>query len=95
MDNESEENNTFINKDIVSWEELDLPVSLLRGIYAYGYETPSPIQKKGIYPLMQKKDIIAQAQSGTGKTGCFSIGCLSLLVIKERNELKKAILFIA
>lgn len=79
MDNETEENNKFINKEIVSWEELDLPVSLLRGIYAYGYETPSPIQKQGIYPLLQKKDIIAQAQSGTGKTGCFSIGCLSLL----------------
>lgn len=79
MDNETEENNKFFNKDIVSWEELDLPVSLLRGIYAYGYETPSPIQKQGIYPLLQQKDIIAQAQSGTGKTGCFSIGCLSLL----------------
>lgn len=64
-------------KDINTWEELeDVNPQLLRGIYNYGFENPSPIQKKAICPIFAKKDIIAQAQSGTGKTGCFSIGAL-------------------
>ena len=62
-----------------SWEDDDivaLKQKLLRGIYAYGFEVPSPIQRKAILHLINKKDIIAQAQSGTGKTGCFTIGIL-------------------
>ena len=41
-----------------------------------GLKKPSPIQKKAICPIFDGKDIIAQAQSGTGKTGCFTIGVL-------------------
>ena len=81
-DNERERNITnddYLNNSISSWEDLDLDANILRGIYANGFEKPSPIQAKGIYPMLQKKDIIAQAQSGTGKTGCFCIGCLSLI----------------
>lgn len=59
------------------WEEFDLNVSLLRGIYSYGFEKPSPIQKKAIPEITKNKDIIAQSQSGTGKTGAFSIGLLN------------------
>uniref|UniRef100_A0A6C0BYS8 RNA helicase n=1 Tax=viral metagenome TaxID=1070528 RepID=A0A6C0BYS8_9ZZZZ len=62
--------------EIESWEELNVRQELLRGIYAYGFEVPSPIQRKAILHLLNKKDIIAQAQSGTGKTGCFTIGIL-------------------
>lgn len=61
---------------IQTWEDLDCKMELLRGIYAYGFEQPSPIQKLGINPILSKRDIIAQAQSGTGKTGCFTIGVL-------------------
>ena len=68
-----------------TWEDFDLDVLILRGIYAYGYETPSPIQKKSIKYLMDKKDIIAQAQSGTGKTGAFSIGTLSNLDLSKQT----------
>ena len=57
----------------------------MRGIYAYGFEKPSPIQQKAIIPLIKGKDIIAQAQSGTGKTGCFVIGILELLNMNENN----------
>ena len=74
--NEPTSNN---NNDIESWEDLDAKMSLLRGIYNYGFEKPSPIQKKAIKPLFEKKDIIAQAQSGTGKTACFAIGALQLI----------------
>ena len=57
-------------------EHLNLNTKLLRGIYSYGFETPSPIQKKAIIPIINKKDVIAQAQSGTGKTGAFTISIL-------------------
>ena len=71
-------------KDLSSWEDLDAKIPLLRGIYAYGFETPSPIQKKAILPIFNKKDIIAQAQSGTGKTACFTIGALQLIDLTKR-----------
>jgi len=60
-----------------NWDELEIDTNLLRGIYAYGFEKPSPIQKKAIKPIIIGKDIIAQAQSGTGKTATFTIGALS------------------
>lgn len=58
------------------WDSFDLPPDLLRGIYGYGYEKPSPIQQKSIKPLLMGKDVIAQAQSGTGKTAAFCTGAL-------------------
>ncbi len=71
-------------KEINEWEDLNAKTPLLRGIYANGYEKPSPIQRKAILPLFEKKDIIAQAQSGTGKTACFSIGALQLIDIEKK-----------
>lgn len=52
---------------------------LLKGIYAVGFENPSFIQKKAIQAMMTKKDLRAQAQSGTGKTGAFVVGALQQL----------------
>lgn len=66
-------------KNIEIWDDLDIPHDLLRGIYAYGFENPSVIQKKAIYPIINKHDTIAHAQSGTGKTGAFTISALSLV----------------
>ena len=65
--------------EISSWDELDSDPNILRGIYGYGFERPSPIQKKAILPIIKGRDIIAQAQSGTGKTAAFSIGALSIV----------------
>lgn len=64
---------------INSWEELNLSEDILRGIYAYGFASPSTIQQKAILPVKCGRDVIAQAQSGTGKTGAFTIGSLSRL----------------
>ena len=60
------------------WESpnLSLKETILRGIYNYGYETPSSIQKKAIIPIIKGRDIIAQSQSGTGKTGAYLIETL-------------------
>jgi translation initiation factor 4A len=65
------------------WDELDINVDILRGIYSYGFEIPSPIQTKAIIPISKGKDIIAQAQSGTGKTAAFTIGALSRINLKQ------------
>ena len=79
---EETSNNSYLYS-IKDWddENIDLKVNLLRGIYAYGFEQPSAIQKKAIYPLTKSppKDIIAQAQSGTGKTGLFVTGILQII----------------
>jgi superfamily II DNA/RNA helicase len=69
--------------EITNWDELDLDANILRGIYANGYEKPSPIQRKAISPIISGRDIIAQAQSGTGKTATFTIGALSRIDLKK------------
>lgn len=66
-------------KSVDTFEELQLNSDLIRGIYAFGFEKPSIIQQRGILPVISKKDTIAQAQSGTGKTATFSIGVLQLI----------------
>ena len=68
-----------------TWDELDLNPDLLRSIYGHGFEKPSPIQSKGIAPIKEGRDIIAQAQSGTGKTGCFTVGALSRVNVQENS----------
>lgn len=84
-----------------SWddESVSLNKKLLRGIYSYGFEKPSPIQKKAVIPMVSKKDVIAQAQSGTGKTGAFTVGtiqlvdhskkCVQAIIISPTRELSK------
>ena len=62
-----------------TFEAMGLKEDLLRGIYAYGFERPSAIQQRAIKPIVQGRDIIAQSQSGTGKTAVFSIGILQSL----------------
>jgi translation initiation factor 4A len=78
------ENNNDL-KTYEKWDELDLKEELLRGIYGYGFESPSQIQKIAIKPIIDKKDVIAQAQSGTGKTGTFTISSLQRIDITEKN----------
>lgn len=73
------------------WDDYGMNPKILRGIYAFGYEKPSPIQSKAIQPMIDGQDIIAQAQSGTGKTGAFSIGTLNV-VDPTVNEIQALIL---
>lgn len=60
-----------------TFDEMSLSDDLLQGIYSFGFEKPSEIQKRGIMPIVEGRDLLAQAQSGTGKTGTFTIGALS------------------
>ena len=59
-----------------SFDDMNLHQQLLRGIYGYGFEKPSAIQMRAIVPCTKGHDVIAQAQSGTGKTATFAISCL-------------------
>jgi translation initiation factor 4A len=61
---------------VENFDDMNLKEDLLRGIYAYGFEKPSAIQQRAILPCCQKRDVIAQAQSGTGKTATFAISIL-------------------
>ena len=67
------------NDSIETFEELNIKSDLLRGIYGYGFEKPSVIQQKAILPIIKGNDVIAQAQSGSGKTAAFAIGTLQLI----------------
>ena len=80
-DLESSEEIKTINK----WDEYDLKMELLRGIYSYGFENPSLIQKTAILPIIEKRDVIAQAPSGTGKTGAFTISCLERIDLSSNT----------
>ena len=92
-------------KKYESFDEMELPDTLLRGIYSYGYERPSQIQSLGIVPILQGNDILGQANSGTGKTATFLIGSLArlnvalkkpqILVLVPTQELAKQIFEVA
>lgn len=60
----------------MSFDDLNIDGNILRGVYSHGFEKPSAIQSAAIPKMIEGGDLIAQAQSGTGKTGAFSIGTL-------------------
>jgi translation initiation factor 4A len=62
-----------------SFDDMGLEDDLIRGIYSFGFETPSKIQQLAIVPMSKRTDILAQSQSGTGKTGAFTIGSISVI----------------
>jgi len=68
-----------------SFDSMKLREDLVRGIYAYGFEKPSAIQQRAILPIIKGRDVIAQAQSGTGKTATFSISALQQVDTRVRE----------
>ncbi|CAB9498876.1 Eukaryotic initiation factor 4A-I (Fragment) [Seminavis robusta] len=68
-----------------TFDAMKLKPDLLKGIYAYGFEKPSAIQQRAIRPIVRGRDVIAQSQSGTGKTAVFSISALQLLNETSRD----------
>lgn len=74
-----------IHTPCTTFDEMNLKPDLLKGIYAYGFEKPSAIQQRAIKPIVLGRDVIAQSQSGTGKTAVFSISSLQLLDQTSRD----------
>ena len=72
--------------ELKGWDDIpDCNMAVLRGVYAYGFENPSPIQQKAIPPMVDRRDMIAQAQSGTGKTGAFTVGTLNIIDTSKKT----------
>jgi ATP-dependent RNA helicase DeaD len=61
----------------LSFAQLALPETILRAVTELGYESPSPIQAEAIPPLLEGKDLLGQAQTGTGKTAAFALPSLA------------------
>ncbi len=70
----------FASKTLyMSFQSLGLSEALLKAISKKGYTTPSPIQQKAIPPILEGKDMLASAQTGTGKTAGFTLPMLQIL----------------
>lgn len=80
-DNKLEFETTKDVQVVSGFSDMNLKEDLLRGIYSYGFEKPSAIQQRAILPIIKGRDVIAQSQSGTGKTAVFSIGILQSIDI--------------
>lgn len=80
---------TVSNGEIITlyddFEKMDLQEKVLRGVYAYGLEKPSAIQQRAIIPCIQGRDVVAQSQSGTGKTATFTIAMLQRIDITKKH----------
>merc|ERR1711937_541370 len=70
---------------VPTFDEIGLREDLLRGIYAYGFEKPSAVQQRAIGPIVAGRDVIAQSQSGTGKTSLIGVSSLQTLDTKLRE----------
>ncbi len=69
----------------MSFKKIGLKEPILRALQQEGYKEPTPIQKKAISSIMKNKDVMAAAQTGTGKTACFALPILEIL----SNQLDK------
>ncbi|MCK4742638.1 MAG: DEAD/DEAH box helicase [Sulfuriflexus sp.] len=74
-----------MTSDTITFDQLALNKSLLKALDEVGYESPSPIQAQTIPLLLEGRDIIGQAQTGTGKTAAFALPLISNLELKQKD----------
>ncbi|CAK9038501.1 unnamed protein product [Durusdinium trenchii] len=70
---------------VSSFNQMGLKEDVLRGVFAYGFEKPSPVQQRAIRPILQGRDVIVQSQSGTGKTSVFCLGALQAVDVSRMD----------
>ncbi|NCD12279.1 MAG: DEAD/DEAH box helicase, partial [Epsilonproteobacteria bacterium] len=73
------------------FSDLNLNASILKAVHEEGYTTPTPVQEKAIPFILQGRDMLAGAQTGTGKTAGFTLPILELLSAKPRNKARPAL----
>ncbi|CAD5228256.1 unnamed protein product [Bursaphelenchus okinawaensis] len=78
------------NEVYEKFDQMNLKEELVRGIFSFGFEEPSAIQQRAIVPCCSGRDVIAQAQSGTGKTATFSISVLQR--VDEKKDKVQALI---
>jgi len=76
----------------MSFETFNFHPSIMAGVRALGYITPTPIQVKSIPPIMQGRDLIGLAQTGTGKTAAFALPILQRLLPGPRGRVRALII---
>jgi len=72
-------------KVVSKFEEMGLNKRLLKGVMQAGFEHPSAIQARAITPIIEGRDVVAQSQSGTGKTTIFCVGVLNQIDTNKRD----------
>ena len=72
----------------MKFDELKLHPSLLKAVKDQNYLTPTKIQEKAIPLILNKKDILGSAQTGTGKTAAFALPILHHLIIEKKQNSK-------
>src|SRR4051812_16301770 len=70
----------------MSFENLNLILPIQQALKAEGYTTPTPIQQQSIPVILQRRDLLGCAQTGTGKTAAFAIPILQLLRNDEDSQ---------
>jgi ATP-dependent RNA helicase len=70
---------------VPSFDRMGLKENLLRGLFAFGFEKPSAIQQRAVVPILAGRDMIAQAQSGSGKSSIIAITSCQKVDTKENN----------
>jgi ATP-dependent RNA helicase len=89
MDFDKDENINFETTKgvtvVSTFDSMGIREDLLRGLYSYGFEKPSAIQQRAIMPICSGRDVIAQAQSGTGKTSMISLALCQMLDTSTRE----------
>ncbi len=76
----------------MSFETFNLHPSVMAGVRALGYSMPTPIQSQVIPPIMQGRDVIGLAQTGTGKTAAFVLPILQHLRQNPRKRIRALII---
>jgi len=79
---------SFDQNNFMSFQSLGLSDALLKAISKKGYKTPSPIQEKAIPPVLEGRDVLASAQTGTGKTAGFTLPLLHYLSENPKAKFK-------
>jgi ATP-dependent RNA helicase RhlE len=84
----------FIQKEktSMSFERFNLHASITAGVRALGYATPTPIQREAIPPVMEGRDVMGLAQTGTGKTAAFVLPILQRLLVGQPGKVRALIL---
>jgi ATP-dependent RNA helicase len=85
---EAEDARFTISKPVTvhtTFDTLALRAPLVRGVYAYGFVKPSAVQARALAPVLAGRDVVAQAQSGTGKTAMIALAALQLATPAARD----------
>jgi ATP-dependent RNA helicase RhlE len=78
--------------DLMNFETFNFDPSIMAGVRAIGYATPTPIQLQAIPPILQGRDVIGLAQTGTGKTAAFALPILQRLLHSQRGQVRAVII---